>query len=86
MYPLMVEGGVGELLNSFLRYVEPIGDGNFLADEILKSVWGVEYAFGHKINLCRPNGARRNTAAYPPLRIRAALLQSGLTSLCASGA
>ena len=47
MNPLMVKRGVGELLDAFLRYVEPISYGNFLADEIFESLRRIESAFGH---------------------------------------
>ena len=33
--PLMVERGIGKLLDAFLRDVEPVSNGDFLADESL---------------------------------------------------
>ena len=33
--PLMVERGIGKLLDALLRDVEPVSDGDFLADESL---------------------------------------------------
>jgi len=41
VYPLVVERGVSELLDAFLRNVEPVSDGDLLADEIFESVWGI---------------------------------------------
>ena len=45
--PLMVKGGIGKLLDALLRDVEPVSNGDFLADEIFESFGGVEDAFGH---------------------------------------
>ena len=49
MNPLMVERGIGKLLDAFLRDDEPVSDSDFLTDEILETFGGVEYAFGHSV-------------------------------------
>ena len=47
--PLMVERGIGKLLDALLCHVEPISNGNFLADESFESFRGIEDAFGHNL-------------------------------------
>src|SRR5512142_1031259 len=55
--PLVIERGVGELLNALLGYIEPVGDGDLLADEVFEGVGRIEDAFGHKNqNLPRSHG------------------------------
>ena len=34
--PLMVERGISKLLDAFLRDVEPVSNGNFLADQVFE--------------------------------------------------
>jgi hypothetical protein len=45
--PLMVKGGISELLDALLRDVKPVSNGNFLADESFESFRRVEDVFGH---------------------------------------
>ena len=56
--PLMVERSVGKLLDALLRDVEPISDGDFLADESFESFEGIECSFGH--SLCNPERSEGN--------------------------
>src|SRR6185312_3472653 len=48
MDPLMIECGIGKLLDAFLRDVEPVCDCDFLADESFESFGRIEGAFGHR--------------------------------------
>jgi hypothetical protein len=45
--PLVVERSISKLLDALLGNVEPVGDGDLLADEVFEGVWGIKYAFGH---------------------------------------
>src|SRR5690349_5956492 len=49
----MVERGVGELLYAFLCNVEPVSDGDLLADQVFERVRGIEYAPRHGLFLGR---------------------------------
>src|SRR3954452_3194373 len=46
--PLMVERGVGKLLDALLRDFEPIGNSDFLTDQVFEGIREVESAFGHR--------------------------------------
>jgi hypothetical protein len=47
--PLMIKSGIGELLDAFLRDVEPVRDGNFLADQSFEGFRRIENSFRHEI-------------------------------------